>query len=296
MDGRSYSCISKGPKNLCAGSELPERSAGDEMEDLSQDRGRLFSRGQVFLCGDACHVRSPAGGQGMNCCMLDAFNLGWKLASVIRGDSPESVLQTYKEERKPVAQLVQGFAERMHNVLFDHSRTIEQRIADTQDKEWHDECVYGISGISHSYREVTWQPDGFSTIADGPQAGDRAPNAKLNTAPLLWLHDLYRHTRATLLLVPSDDAELKTCAEILAEVQKDFGHSVKPLILYPEQHADFGVDQLHVANTGELEQWYGAGKVGRMYLVRPDLIVGCRGLITDRQALSEYLGHWFRSK
>jgi 2-polyprenyl-6-methoxyphenol hydroxylase-like FAD-dependent oxidoreductase len=253
-----------------------------------------YSRGNVFLCGDACHVRSPAGGQGMNCCMMDAFNLGWKLASVINGNSPRSILETYKQERMPVAQLVQGFAERMHNVLFDHTRSIEQRIADTRDKSWHDECIYGISGISHSYRDVNWSPDNFSSIPDGPAAGDRAPNAKLNTTPLLWLHDLFRHTRATLLLLPSNESELESCHQIIRDVENDFSNSVKTVIAYSKQLPGFGIEKLYTSNTGELEQWYGSGDTGRMYLVRPDLFIGCRGLITDVAALKEYLSHWFK--
>ena len=252
-----------------------------------------YSRGNVFLCGDACHVRSPAGGQGMNCCMLDAFNLGWKLASVIQGYSPGSILESYKEERKPVAQLVQGFAERMHNVLFDHSRTVEQRIVDTRDKVWHDECINGISGISHSYRDVIWQPDGLSELPDGPVAGDRAPNAKLNETPALWLHDVYRHTRATLLLMPSDESELENCRQIIRDIGRDYGASVKVVVAFTEQHPDFGVDQLYLANTGELEKWYGFDGSGRMYLVRPDLCIGCRGSITDISAMRDYLSHWF---
>ncbi|CAL9373572.1 FAD-dependent monooxygenase [Streptomyces sp. enrichment culture] len=58
-----------------------------------------FQLGRVFLIGDAAHVHSPAGGQGMNNGLQDANNLGWKLASVIRGDSPTSLLATYGPER-----------------------------------------------------------------------------------------------------------------------------------------------------------------------------------------------------
>lgn len=252
-----------------------------------------YSRGNVFLCGDACHVRSPAGGQGMNCCMLDAFNLGWKLASVIHGNSPVDILQTYKEERKPVAQLVQGFAERMHNVLFDHSRTIAQRIVDTQDKAWHDECVYGISGISHSYRDVTWQPDGLRSLTAGPTAGDRAPNVKLNEAPVMWLHDVLRHTRATLLLMPASGAELDSCQQIIAEVNRSFGKSVKTVVLFGKGGSGLSVDQLQIANTGELEKVYGYGDAGRMYLIRPDLVIGCRGALAEMPAMQNYLSHWY---
>jgi 3-(3-hydroxy-phenyl)propionate hydroxylase len=58
-----------------------------------------FRRGRVFLMGDAAHVHSPAGGQGMNNGMQDAHNLGWKLAAVVRGESPNELLDTYGPER-----------------------------------------------------------------------------------------------------------------------------------------------------------------------------------------------------
>lgn len=58
----------------------------------------------VFICGDACHTHSAKAGQGMNVSMQDAFNLGWKLGSVLTGRSPESLLMTYSEERQVVAQ------------------------------------------------------------------------------------------------------------------------------------------------------------------------------------------------
>ena len=58
----------------------------------------------VFIAGDACHTHSPKAGQGMNVSMGDAFNLGWKLAAVLRGQSPQSLLATYSSERQGVAQ------------------------------------------------------------------------------------------------------------------------------------------------------------------------------------------------
>jgi len=58
-----------------------------------------FQRGRVFLAGDAAHVHSPAGGQGLNNGLQDAHNLAWKLAAVIHGDSPESLLNSYTLER-----------------------------------------------------------------------------------------------------------------------------------------------------------------------------------------------------
>lgn len=64
-----------------------------------------YRNGRVFLAGDAAHVHSPAGGQGMNTGMQDAYNLGWKLESVIRG-AKSALLDTYDEERRPIAQAV----------------------------------------------------------------------------------------------------------------------------------------------------------------------------------------------
>jgi 2-polyprenyl-6-methoxyphenol hydroxylase-like FAD-dependent oxidoreductase len=65
-----------------------------------------YRRGRVLLAGDAAHIHSPFGGQGMSLGLVDAANLGWKLAAVIRGEMPESLLDTYTEERRPVAEAV----------------------------------------------------------------------------------------------------------------------------------------------------------------------------------------------
>jgi len=70
------------------------------------DATRLAERyrvGRVLLAGDAAHIHPPAGGQGLNLGVQDAFNLGWKLAAQVRGWAPESLLDTYQAERHPVA-------------------------------------------------------------------------------------------------------------------------------------------------------------------------------------------------
>jgi hypothetical protein len=65
-----------------------------------------YREGRVLLAGDAAHVHSPAGGQGLNIGVQDAVNLGWKLAQVVRGTAPESLLDSYQSERHPIAQRV----------------------------------------------------------------------------------------------------------------------------------------------------------------------------------------------
>ena len=74
------------------------------------DRYRV---GRAFLAGDAAHVHPPTGGQGLNTGVQDAYNLGWKLAYVLRG-GPEALLDTYQEERLPVAAAVLGLSSRLY--------------------------------------------------------------------------------------------------------------------------------------------------------------------------------------
>ncbi|MCF3180652.1 FAD-dependent monooxygenase [Streptomyces polychromogenes] len=65
-----------------------------------------YRHGRVFFAGDSAHIHSPAGGQGLNLGVQDAFNLGWKLAAVLRGEAAEELLDSYQSERHPVAARV----------------------------------------------------------------------------------------------------------------------------------------------------------------------------------------------
>jgi 2-polyprenyl-6-methoxyphenol hydroxylase-like FAD-dependent oxidoreductase len=74
---------------------------------------RQYRHSRVFLAGDAAHIHSPAGGQGMNTGMQDAFNLAWKLASVIAGHAGDGLLDSYQAERRPIAESVIAFSNRL---------------------------------------------------------------------------------------------------------------------------------------------------------------------------------------
>jgi 2-polyprenyl-6-methoxyphenol hydroxylase-like FAD-dependent oxidoreductase len=63
-----------------------------------------YRKGRILLAGDAAHIHAPMGGQGMNVGLQDAMNLGWKLAAVVRGAAPDTLLDTYEKERRPVGQ------------------------------------------------------------------------------------------------------------------------------------------------------------------------------------------------
>ena len=80
-----------------------------EQANRFTDSARLvdtYRRDRILLAGDAAHIHSPLGGQGLSLGLVDAANLGWKLAAVIRGDKPDSLLDSYTSERRPVAEAV----------------------------------------------------------------------------------------------------------------------------------------------------------------------------------------------
>ena len=75
-----------------------------------------FSSGRCFLAGDSAHIHTPAGGQGMNTGIQDAYNLAWKLALVLKGAAAERILDTYNEERLPNARRLLQTTDRMFNL------------------------------------------------------------------------------------------------------------------------------------------------------------------------------------
>jgi len=79
---------------------------------------------RVFIAGDACHTHSPKAGQGMNFSMQDAFNLGWKLAAVLRGQCAPTLLHTYSEERQPAAQELIDFDREWAKMFSDRARQV----------------------------------------------------------------------------------------------------------------------------------------------------------------------------
>ncbi len=76
-----------------------------------------FQSGNVFLAGDAAHIHSPAGGQGMNTGLQDAYNLAWKLSFVLKGYANKDLLNTYNEERLPFAQWLMNFTDRAFTMM-----------------------------------------------------------------------------------------------------------------------------------------------------------------------------------
>lgn len=108
--GRDGSSVSvPGVQAAVRGANLPGRVfrvAWSTRVRLQRRRAASFRRGPVLLAGDAAHVVSPAGAQGLNTGLQDAANLGWKLAAALRSADPETLLASYEAERLPVARQV----------------------------------------------------------------------------------------------------------------------------------------------------------------------------------------------
>ncbi|MEV4742442.1 FAD-dependent monooxygenase [Streptomyces sp. NPDC049555] len=130
-----------------------------------------FRIGRIFLAGDAAHVHSIAGGMGMNTGIQDAFNLGWKLAHVLGGQAGEGLLDTYEEERLPVAAWTL-------NLTDERLRAVREGVrrpgVGTEAVVTDDVTTLGV--------HYDW-----STLAgDGPLAGHRAPDAPLTDGGRLF--------------------------------------------------------------------------------------------------------------
>ncbi|MBP0594598.1 FAD-dependent monooxygenase [Paraburkholderia sp. LEh10] len=135
---------------------------------------------RVFLAGDAAHVHSPAGAQGMNTGIQEAFNLGWKLARVLKGDAPDRLLDTYHLERHPIERDVlrqTSFATHMAEADHGPLKLLRERVipALAAFGPLRDAARLTVSELSVQYRR---SPLTLERVLDGgPRAGERAPDA-----------------------------------------------------------------------------------------------------------------------
>ncbi len=142
-----------------------------------------YRAGRALLAGDAAHTHPPTGGQGLNTSLQDAYNLGWKLAAVLAG-APDALLDTYEEERRPIAAAMLGLATR----LLDQAREGTMR----RGRDVH-QLDIGYPGSTLALESPRRQ--------GGLLAGDRAPDAPLTGAAgqSRRLFDLTRGTHWTAI-------------------------------------------------------------------------------------------------
>jgi phenol 2-monooxygenase len=160
----------------------------DKFDDIPADEtGTRFPR--VFIAGDACHTHSAKAGQGMNVSMADAFNLGWKLAAVLRGLARPELLHTYSEERQRVAQELIDFDEVWSRMLSAPPKAPGEADGSGVDSEefrsYFIRSARYTAGVSTRYGSSMISSSGsFQTLAEGFPVGMR-----FHSAPVVRLAD-----------------------------------------------------------------------------------------------------------
>jgi phenol 2-monooxygenase len=167
--------------------EVGQRLA-DRFDDVPVDRvGTRAPR--VFIAGDACHTHSAKAGLGMNVSMQDAFNLGWKLASVLEGRSPDSLLQTYSAERQAIARELIDFDKEWSAMIAsppkDPSDPGSGGVDPTELQEYFQRSLRYTAGVATRYTPSPLTGDAtHQRLAEGFPIGMR-----FHSAPVIRLAD-----------------------------------------------------------------------------------------------------------
>ncbi|QHC68498.1 FAD-dependent oxidoreductase [Rathayibacter sp. VKM Ac-2759] len=246
--------------------------------------------GSVFVAGDAAHLHPPAGGQGMNTGIQDAWNLGWKLALAVQDNAAPDLLDSYEAERRPAGRAIVD-------------RAVSLAFTDEMDME--DEKAQFLLDMqmttSYAGSALVGEDVAVEGALRGPAPGERAPDVHGLTAfgvgHDLRLFDLTRGTRSTLLLHADDSVDENGLVEAGALARtarhRSSGEVDAFLITGPESRipADLGVPVLR-DGSGEFARTYG-GPGLTVHLIRPDGHVGYRSAGAVPDGLDAHLRQLF---
>ncbi len=238
-----------------------------------------FRQGRCFLLGDAAHIHSPAGAQGMNTGIQDAYNLGWKLALVAKGEAEEALIDSYEEERLPVAHTLLKTTDRAFKVAISDSwiagllraQIIARVAAFAMSMPRLQRFVFRrLSQIGINYRESSLSRTGGDLPKGAPRAGDRFPWLRLRLRGDGAVEDLYQKFDDTVfnLIVIGQPAPLDTAIGLGKLLHIQTVHS------NPVNHAELA--RVDIPTTS-------------FYLLRPDGHVGLCGTRLDIAELKRYL-------
>ncbi len=236
----------------------------------------IYARGNVYLAGDSAHVHSPTAGQGMNSCIQDGWNLGWKLALVAQGEAPRALLDTYQRERLPIGKQLIAGTDALHSIMMAHGVDVHERLTLTQVPGWQRTTAELIGGLSYTYRDdIDVEPD-LAPLEDGPLPGDRAPDLDLPGGRTLYGA---LSSGAHLLLLISDDGTMGQAEAIAREYGDRPGRLIESEIVS--------------GAVPGLAEVYGNDANGSFYLIRPDGYIGTRAGFGETRALDGYIARTF---
>jgi hypothetical protein len=248
-----------------------------------------YRGGRVFVAGDAAHIHSPAGGQGMNTGIQDAFNLSWKLALVVRGRADSNLLDTYEEERRPVAQQVLKETDANQKMMLSNNplfQFLREHVLIPMLKVpgVMDFLMHRGSELDVNYRGASLAQDYPDGLGHSPRAGDRAPDAPVRlvaSGEPTTLFAQFRTPRFTLLLFHDPGhaaAGLQQLAEVGREVQRRFPEDMQTRLVASAKHPSElgrGMSEALLDAEGQARKIYGA-RGESLYLIRPDGYIGFR--------------------
>ena len=267
-----------------------------------------YSSGRVFLGGDAAHIHSPVGGQGMNMGIQDAYNLAWKLALVVRGAADPELLRSYHEERHRVDGRIVDLthvattAATIHNPVFHVIRRSVLQLASRLDAVQR-RMAATISQVELHYRDSSIVRDDSKRPrtprlpgkAGDLRAGERVPDFSFDDGACLYeLLTGSEHELVVLAGVAPTPDDLAVLGEVF-DVAARYGELIEPhLIVGPDVPTKGrpAVASTHVDPGLAMHCAFGAA-APTIVLVRPDGYVGFRNQPANAGALAEYLGTIF---
>jgi 2-polyprenyl-6-methoxyphenol hydroxylase-like FAD-dependent oxidoreductase len=238
-----------------------------------------FRDRRCFLLGDAAHIHSPAGAQGMNTGLQDAYNLAWKLAFVVKGRADAALLDTYERERIPVAQRLLRTTDRVFQVIVAdgwfgklfRTRILARVAALAMTRESVRKLAFRtISQIGIRYRHSPLSQTSAGTSDSAPVAGDRFPWLRLQFQASGAAEDLFQKlddTRFNLLVVGQHAP---------SEAARGVGDVLR-------------VHAIPDAETNRIELARAKISGPAYYLLRPDGYVGLAGRELEPAAVIRYL-------
>jgi 4,5-epoxidase len=252
-----------------------------------------FRERRVFLAGDAAHIHSPTGGQGITTGVQDAYNLAWKLGMTIRGGAPDSLLDSYSNERLPIVKNVLKSTDSVANTFLAHS-PLSQFFRNyvvlplLRNKVMQKRLNRKMSQLDMNYRDVGLSAQQAAGILGRARvrAGDRTPDVLFRDARTGEQTSLFAQlsrSQWVALYGAGGSAPLAHALEKLGIAC----FQVLPKTAQPGQDRACLVDA-----TGDFQRLYGA-RGEYLYLVRPDGYVGLFQRPVDERALQAYLSRLF---